>query len=216
MVQPKRGLMTMPKTIGRLAAAAIASLALMPSPAAAKAIWTCQYAKDRVVMTASFQPDPAPPGQSQPASTLTLKGNLQLALTQTYYVPGQPLTDTSDGSYSLKGYIVDNGAVIIFSPERQIASSEWTIDRREPSGRWTGMFMNRPVADGIGRPMAAEFNDLTGATPPDYLHFRFMLPPKFYEIARFFGRVPTEGFKELHAKGLARAATAQSATLAKC
>jgi hypothetical protein len=208
--------MTMTETIGRWAAAAIATLALMPSPAAAKPVWSCQYAKDRVVMTASMMPDPAPPGQSQPASTLTLKGNLQLALTQTYYVPGQPLTDTGDGSFSLKGYIVDNGAVIIFSPERQIASSEWTIERREPSGRWTGMFMNRPVADGIGRPMTAAFNDLTGATPPEYLHFRLMLPPKFYETKKYFARVPVAEFKALHAKGVAKAQSATSTTLAKC
>lgn len=202
--------------LASLAAVSIA-LAFGATPAAAaKAVWSCQFAKDRVVMTASMEPDPAPPGQNQPASALTLKGNLQLVLTQTYFAPGQPLKDNRDGTYSLKGYIVDNGATIIFSQDRQIATSEWSIDRREATGRWSGMFMNRPVTDGIGRPLSADFSDLTGAAPPDYLHFRLGLPPSFFETARYFGRVPAEGFKALHERGLAKAAATQSTTLAKC
>lgn len=204
----------MTRRIGRIAALAALVLAAAPASAAGP-VWSCQFAKDRVVMTASFQPDPAAP--AQPAGKqLTLKGNLQLVLSQTYFAPGEPLKDTRDGTYSFKGYIVDNGAALVFGPDRQIATSEWTAERREPTGRWAGMFMNRPVSDGIGRPLSANFSDLTSAAPPDYLNFRFGLPASFFETARFFGRVPTDGFKALHAKGLARAAASQSATLAKC
>lgn len=194
--------------------AALAALALAASPAAAKTVWACQYAKDKVLLTATMQPDPAPPGQSKPANGLVLKGNLQLVLSQTFYTPGQPLV--SGGEYSLQGYIKDNDAVVVFGPDRQIASAEWLIDRQEPGGRWTGMFLNRPVSDGIGRLTTSDFKDLTGATPPEYLHFRFMLPPKFYETQKYFARIPAEGFAALHAKGLAKAAASQTATLAKC
>ncbi len=185
------------------------------SASAAAPVWSCQFAKDRVLMTASFQPDPAAP--AQPAGKqLTLKGNLQLVLSQTYFAPGQPLKDTRDGTFSLKGYIVDNGAALVFGPDRQIATSEWTAERREPTGRWAGMFMNRPVSDGIGRPLSSNFSDLTSAAPPAFLEFRFGLPPSFFETARFFGRVPMDGFKALHAKGLVRAAATEATTLAKC
>ncbi len=202
------------RTITCLVAVGALALSAMPA-AAAKPVWSCQYAKDRVLMTASFQPDPAAP--PQPAGKqLTLKSNLQLVLSQTYYTPGQPLKDTRDGTYTLQGYIVDNGAVLVFDPQRQVATAEWLIDRREAGGRWTGMFLNRPVADGIGRMQSSDYRDLTSAAPPEYLHFRFMLPPKFFETARFFGRIPTAGFKELHARGLAKAAATQSASLAKC
>lgn len=194
--------------------AALAALALAGSPAAAKTVWSCQYAKDQVLLTATMQPDPAPPGQSKPANGLVLKGNLQLVLSQTFYSPGQPLVRGDE--YSFNGYIKDNDAVVVFSPDRQIASGEWLIDRQEPGGRWTGMFLNRPVSDGIGRPITADFKDMTRTTPPEYLHFRFMLPPKFFETQKFFGRIPTEGFAALHAKGLAKAATSQTTTLAKC
>jgi len=210
----EEGLRTMTRRIGVIAF--MAALAATAAPAAAaKPIWSCQFAKDRVLMAASFEPDPAAPAQP-PGKQLTLKGNLQLVLSQTFYAPGQPLKDTRDGTYSFKGYIVDNGAALVFGPERAIPSTEWLADRREASGRWSGMFLNRPVSDGIGRPLSTDFSDLTSAAPPDYLNFRFGLPPSFYETARFFARVPTDGFKALHAKGLARAAATQSATLAKC
>lgn len=200
--------------IGWIAGIALAAALATPAPAA-KPVWSCQFAKGRVLMTASFAPDPAPP--AQPAGKqLTLRGNLQLVLSQTYFAPGQPLKDTRDGTYSFKGYIVDNGAALAFSPERAIPSAEWLADRREASGRWSGMFMNRAVSDGIGRPLSSDFSDLTGTAPPEYMSFRFGLPPSFYETARYFARVPVEGFAALHAKGLAKAAATQSATLAKC
>lgn len=196
--------------------AAAACLAFGAAPAAAaKPVWSCQFAKDRLVMTASFQPNPSAP--AQPAGKqLTLKGNLQLTLTQDFYGPGQPTQRFSDGAYSFKGYIVDNDAILVFGPDRQIATSEWTADRREPTGRWAGMFMNRPVSDGIGRPLNIDLSDLTSPTPPAFLDFRFGLPLKYYETTRFFARVPMDGFKALHAKGLARATASEATTLAKC
>jgi hypothetical protein len=43
-----------------------------------------------------------------------------------------------------------------------------------------------------------------------------MLPPKFYETKKYFARVPVAEFKALHAKGVAKAQSATSTTLAKC
>jgi hypothetical protein len=195
--------------------AAVAALALASSPSAAKTVWTCQYAKDQVLLTATMQPDPAPPGQTQAASALALKGNVELVLSQRFLAPGKP-SSSSNGEYSFKGYIKDNGAVLVFSPDRQIASSEWLIDRRDQSGRFAGMFMSRPVSDGIGRPLNADFDDLTGAAPPEYLHFRFMLPPTFYETTKYWARIPMAEFKALHARAVTKAQSTASTTLAKC
>lgn len=188
-------------------------LAASASAAAPKATWTCQYAKGRLLMTASMQPEPPAPG-AKPADALSLKGNVELVLSQQF------LTGKADknaaGEYGFTAYVKDNGANIVFSPERQIATSEWLIDRKMPSGSFSGMFMNNAVIDGIGRPIRASFGDLTGATPPAFLNFRFMLPSQFFETKRYWARIPLGDFKALHLKSVAKAETATATELKKC
>lgn len=195
--------------------AAVGALAASSSPAQAKGIWSCQYAKDRLLLTATMHADPTPPGVKSPATDLVMKGNVQLVLSQVFSAPGKA-DSMAAGGYRFNAYVKDNGATIVFGPDRQMASSEWLIDRHMPSGSFSGMFMNRAVADGIGRPMTADFGDLTSAAPPEYLHFRFMLPPSFYETKRYFARIAVAEFKALHAKGLAKAQTAKVAELKAC
>jgi hypothetical protein len=187
-----------------ISCATLGALAFASVPAQAKYIWSCQYARDKLLMTATIRPDPEPPGLKLPATDLVMKGSPKLVLSQVFLSPGKPDKVTADG-YRFKAYIQDEGASIIFSPERQIASSEWLVDRRMPNGGHAGMFMNRAVEDGIGRPLSADFSDLTGAKAEEFIRLRFMLPPNFYEQKRYYGRMYVAEFKATHAKGLAKA-----------
>jgi hypothetical protein len=195
--------------------AAIIVLGIANGPVQAKSIWKCEYAKDRLLLTASMQVDSAPPGFASPDTGLTLKGNVELVLSQAFSAPGKASTAIK-GGYRLDAFVKDNDATIILGPDRKIDSAEWLIDRRMPDGSFAGMFRNQPIADGIGRRLRANFGELTMTTPPEYLHFHWSLPIDFRNTSKHYTRIPTAEFKALHAKGLAKAQSATAAELKKC
>lgn len=196
--------------------AAIALLTVPSDAANAKSAWTCQFAKGQLVLTGTMQADPAPPkGDISKAKGLTLTGNTELVLVQKFLPNGKVDQDASNGTYRFSAYVKDVSGVIRYGDGGQTSTSEFIVDRIMPDGRFTGMFLNRKVTDGIGRLVSADFGDLTGATPPASLHFRLM-PSNLHGSGQFFTKIPTSDFKALHAKGLGKAEAATSTELKKC